>query len=49
MLYREIINVGSEIHIKQINIICVQNLENFINRLLVPLACKGLKFCYKTS
>jgi len=36
MLYKEIIAVCSEIHIKHINILCGQNVELYINIQSVP-------------
>jgi stress-induced morphogen len=48
-MYCEIINDGSQIHTKHINILCVQNLEIFNIRLLVPLGFKGLKLSYKNQ
>jgi hypothetical protein len=47
MLYREITNVCSVTHKKHINILCVQNLETFKIRLLLPLWFNGLKLRYK--
>jgi len=43
MLYREINSVGSEIHKKQINTLCGQNVE-FVNaKLVVHIVTTGLQ------
>jgi len=42
MLYREIIAVGSQIHIKHINTLCGQNIELLNVKLLVHLVTTGL-------
>jgi hypothetical protein len=47
MMYRDIINTCSEIHTKNINKLCGQNLEIRNIRLLVRIGCKGLKLCYE--
>jgi len=49
MLHREIMAVYSEIHTKQINKLCGQKVEICNIRLVVPLGCKWLNLCYKTS
>jgi hypothetical protein len=43
MLYREIINVCFEIHIKHINTLCGQNVEFFSVKLAVPIVTTGLQ------
>jgi len=45
MLYREIIAVCSEIHMKHINTLCGQNLELLNVKLVVHIVTTGL--CYK--
>jgi len=42
MLYREIVAVSSEIHIKHINIICGQNVEFVTLQLVIHEATTGL-------
>jgi len=42
MLYREIIAVCSEIHTKNINTVCGQNVEYFIVKMAVHIAITGL-------
>jgi len=43
MLYREIIAVYSEIHIKHINILCGQNVELLNVKLVVHTGCHRRK------
>ena len=43
MLYREIIAVCSQIHIKDINTPCVQNVELLNVKLAVNIATTGLQ------
>ena len=45
MLYREIIAVCGQIHIKHINTLCGQNVE----LLNVKLGFEGLNLCYKNQ
>jgi len=50
MLYRDIIAVCSQTHIKHINTVCGQNVEFVIVKLVVHLVttvCKGLNLSYK--
>jgi len=42
MLYREIVAVSSEIHIKHINTICGQNVEFLTVKLVIHEATIGL-------
>jgi hypothetical protein len=42
MLYREIVAVSSEIHIKHINTICEQNVEFVMLKLVIHEATIGL-------
>jgi len=42
MLYREIIAVSSEIHTKQINTFCRQNVEMLNVKLVVHIVTTGL-------
>ena len=42
MLYREIIAVCSEIHIKHINTLCGQNVELLDTKLVVHIVTTGL-------
>jgi len=42
MLYREIIAVCSQIHTKHINILCGQNVELLIVKLVVHIVTTGL-------
>jgi len=53
MLYREIIAVCSQIHIKHINTLCGQNVELLNVKLAVHILTtgllKGLNFCYKNQ
>jgi len=42
MLYREIIDVYSEIHTKHINTLCMQNVEFLDVKLVVHIATTGL-------
>jgi len=42
MLYREIMAVCSEIHTKQINTLCGQNVELFNVKLVVYIVTTGL-------
>jgi len=42
MLYREIITVCPEIHIKRINTLCGQNVEFFNVKLAVHIVTTGL-------
>ena len=42
MLYREIIAVSSEIHTKQINTLCGQNVELLNVKLAVRIVTTGL-------
>ena len=43
MLYREIIAVGSEIHVKHINALCGHNVE-LLNVKLAVLGCKRFRY-----
>ena len=43
MLYREIIDVCSQIHTKQINTLCGQNVELFNVKLAVRTVTSGLQ------
>jgi len=52
MLYREIIDVCSEIHIKHINTLCGQNVELLNVKLLVHIVITGfyeVERCGKVS
>jgi hypothetical protein len=42
MLYREIMDVSSEIHIKHINTLCGQNVELLHVKLAVNIVAAGL-------
>jgi hypothetical protein len=42
MLYREIIALCSDIHIKNINTLCEQNVELFNVKLVVHIVTTGL-------
>jgi len=43
MLYREIMAVCSQIHIKHINTLCGQNVELMNVKLAVPIVTTGLQ------
>jgi len=49
MLYREIIAVCSQIHTKNINTLCGQNVELLIAKLAVYIVTTGLQSVIKTS
>jgi len=44
MLYREIIAVCSQIHIKHINTLCGQNVELLKVKLVVNIVTTGLRY-----
>ena len=49
MLYREIIAVCSQIHTKNINTLCGQNVELLIAKLAVYIVTTGLQSVIKTN